>query len=208
MTEQAAEEPFHDTDRQEQADRLGMLVFLASEIMLFGGIFAATMALRIQHPQDYMKAASHLRLALGTANTAILLTSSLAAALAVEGARSGRSRWAARALAAACLLGTAFLAVKGYEYAGEYREGLMPGTAAAHFSGPLQRLFMDLYFLATGLHAFHVLTGIVLMLTAALNRTALHDRRAVLIGNVALYWHLVDIVWIFLFPTLYLAGVP
>ena len=83
----------------------------------------------------------------------------------------------------------------------------MPGTATAHFDGQVQTLFMNLYFVATGLHAVHVTIGILLMAMAALNRRARQDRNAMLIGNVALYWHLVDVVWLFLYPTLYLAGV-
>jgi cytochrome c oxidase subunit 3 len=207
MTDAAASEPFHRLARQREADRLGMLIFLASEVMLFGGIFCAAMALRVLHPQDYVAAAGKLQLWIGTANTAILLTASLFAALAVEAVRNGRAKWAGRALGAAAALGAAFLALKGYEYAGEYREGLMPHTAPAHFSGPVEHLFMNLYYIGTGLHGVHVATGIGLLLFAALNRDARHDGAAVVVGNIALYWHLVDIVWIFLFPTLYLAGV-
>jgi cytochrome c oxidase subunit 3 len=207
MPEAAASEPFHHPARQREADRLGMLIFLASEVMLFGGIFCAAMALRVLHPQDYVAAAGKLKLWIGTVNTAILLTSSLLAALAVEATRSGRTKWAGRALGAAATLGAAFLVLKGYEYAGEYREGLMPHTAPAHFSGPVEQLFMNLYYIGTGLHAVHVATGIGLLGFAALSRRARGDRGAVVVGNVALYWHLVDVVWIFLFPTLYLAGV-
>ncbi|BBC72779.1 conserved hypothetical protein [Altererythrobacter sp. B11] len=200
-------EPFHQIGRQHEADRFGMLVFLASELMLFGGIFAAAMALRIRDGADYVAAAGHLKLWLGTANTAILLTSSLFAALAVEATRAGQARWTGRALVAAAVLGLAFLGVKGFEYAAEYSEGLMPATAIAHFDGRIEQLFMDLYYLATGLHALHVSLGILLLAGAAWSRRAREDRAAVLVGNVALYWHLVDVVWIFLYPTLYLAGV-
>ncbi|TCM14379.1 cytochrome c oxidase subunit 3 [Novosphingobium sp. PhB165] len=183
-----------------------MLVFLASEVMLFGGIFAAALALRLEHESAYGAAAHHLNLWLGTANTAVLLTSSLMAAIAVQAARDGKPAWAARALWAAVLLGCVFLAIKGAEYAGDLREGLMPGTAQAHFEGTTQHLFMNLYFIGTGLHAVHVTIGLGLLVVAALNRQARHDQHAVLIGNVALYWHLVDVVWVFLYPTLYLAG--
>lgn len=200
-------EPFHRIARQHEADRLGMIIFLASELMLFGGIFTAAMVLRIQHPDDYHAAAHHLKVWLGTINTALLLTSSLMAALAVEAARAGQAKWSGRALAVAALLGIGFLCIKGYEYGGEYREGLMPGTGPAHFSGPIEQIFMNVYFVGTGLHAVHVTIGITLLLVAALNRRARHDRHAVFIGNVALYWHLVDVIWIFLYPTLYLAGV-
>ncbi len=196
-----------DVARRREAGRLGMLVFLASEIMLFGGLFAAAMVLRLTHPADYAAAAHRLDLALGTLNTAILLTSSLAAALAVEAARSRRPGRAALALAATLLLGAAFLGAKALEYAQEYREGLMPGTALAHFDGPVAQLFMNFYFASTGLHALHVLAGLALLAAVACSRSARSDPHALLIGNAALYWHLVDVVWVFLYPTLYLAGV-
>lgn len=207
MAERTLHEPFPHLDRQREADRLGMLVFLASEVMLFGGIFAAALALRLEHGSEYAEAAHHLKLWFGTANTAVLLTSSLCAALAVEAAREGAPKWAARALWAAVLLGLAFLAIKGAEYAGEYREGLMPWAANAHFETRIEQMLMNLYFVGTGLHAVHVTVGLVLMSVAASLQRARHDRHAILIGNVALYWHLVDIVWVFLYPTLYLAGV-
>lgn len=203
----ALHEPFHDPARQREADRLGMILFLASEAMLFGGLFAAAMALRLLHPPDYVAASAHLKLWLGTANTAILLTSSLMAAIAVEAARSGRPRLAGYALVAAILLALLFLGVKGYEYAGEYREGLVPGLPGAHFESRTQQLFMNFYFVSTGLHALHVIGGITLLGLAAFRRAAREDRNAVLIGNVALYWHLVDIIWVLLYPTLYLPGV-
>lgn len=207
MADRTLHKPFPDRGRQREADRLGMLIFLASEVMLFGGIFAAALALRLEHAGEYTAAAHHLKLWLGTANTAVLLTSSLFAALAVEAAREGVPKWAARALWGAVLLGLVFLAIKGVEYAGEYREGLMPWAANAQFETRTEQIFMNLYFIATGLHAVHVGIGLMLLAIAALNGAARRDRHAVLVGNVALYWHLVDIIWVFLFPTLYLAGV-
>jgi cytochrome c oxidase subunit 3 len=200
-------EPFHEAARQREADRLGMLIFLASEVMLFGGIFAAAIGLRLENPAPYVEAAHHLKLWFGTANTAVLLTSSLFAALAVVAVRARRPRWAAWCFAATVALALVFLAIKGTEYWLEYKEGLMPGTAPAHFESHFEQLFMNLYFISTGLHAVHVTIGIGLLTVTALSRRARNDENAVLIGNVALYWHLVDIVWIFLYPTLYLAGV-
>ncbi len=203
----ALHEPFHEAARQREADRLGMLIFLATEVMLFGGIFAAAIGLRLENRTAYVEAAHHLKLWLGTANTAVLLTSSLFAALAVTAARMKRPHWAGWSFAATIALGLAFLAIKGTEYWLEYKEGLMPGTAPAHFESPFEQIFMNLYFISTGLHAVHVTIGLCLLTVTALMRRAREDEHAVLIGNVALYWHLVDIVWIFLYPTLYLAGV-
>lgn len=199
-------EPFHERARQDQADRLGMLIFIGSEAMLFGGIFAAAMALRLLHPQDYIAASGHMKLWHGTINTAVLLTSSLMAAVAVEACRMGRSRLAGGALWSAVALGALFLAIKFHEYWLEYREGAIPGLPGAHFETRFEQLFMNLYFAATGLHALHMIVGMVLLSVAALLHRAREDRQAVLIGNVALYWHLVDIVWVFLYPTIYLPG--
>lgn len=201
----ALREPFADLGRQRETQRLGMLVFLASEAMLFAGLFGAALALRLLHPADYVAASQGLHLWFGTANTALLLTSSAAAALAVERARQGRGRSAAALLGTAALLGAAFLAVKFAEYAAEYREGLIPMLAPGGLHGAGETLFMTFYFFATALHALHVLAGIVILAAMALSPAARRDRTATAIGNAALYWHLVDVIWIFLFPTLYLA---
>lgn len=207
MTEHAVSEPFHEFARQCEANRFGMLVFLASEIMLFGGIFAAAMVLRLQHQAEYQAASGHMKLWLGTANTAILLTSSLLAALAMEATRGGYPRRAGCALGGTVLLALVFLGIKGAEYYLDYSEGLLPGAANAHFENRVEQLFMNLYFVGTGLHAVHVTVGIGLLTVTALLPHARQDRSAILIGNAALYWHIVDIVWIFLYPTIYLAGV-
>lgn len=206
MADKGIHEPFHDFARQQEAARLGMILFLASEIMLFGGIFAAAMVLRFGEPKDYVRASAGLNLWLGTANTVILLTSSLCAALAVEMARSGRPRACGAALIGAILLGAAFLGVKALEYAADYREGLMPGTTQAHFATHGVQLFMNLYFTATGLHAVHVVMGMGLLLYAALARAGEERADTILTGNAALFWHLVDVIWLFLYPTLYLPG--
>jgi cytochrome c oxidase subunit 3 len=204
VTSAAIHEPFHDLARQREADRLGMLVFLASEVMLFGGLFAAALGLRLAHPVEYIAASQHTHLWLGTANTAVLLSSSLLVALAVEAAKAGRARRLTALLLGAALLGVAFAAIKGTEYWLEYRDGLMPGVDGSAIANGAQRLFLDLYFVSTGLHALHLTIGVALLVVLAVRALA-GRREPVLVANVGLYWHLVDIVWIFLFPTLYLA---
>jgi cytochrome c oxidase subunit 3 len=154
-----------------------------------------------------VEAARHFKLWLGAANTAVLLTSSLCVALAVEDARSRLRRRAAAWFALAALLGLVFLGVKGTEYFLEYREGLMPhlGPPSPLRPGPVD-LFVDLYFVSTGLHAVHLLIGVGAVATVA---AAYAWRRspppAVVAEMTGLYWHLVDVVWVFLFPVLYLA---
>ena len=198
-------EPFADLGRQRETQRFGMLVFLASEAMLFAGLFGAAMALRLQHPADYVAASRGLHIWFGTANTAVLLTSSAVAALAVEQARRSRRRSSTILLGGAALLGLLFLLIKFAEYTVEYREGIIPVLAPGALEGPGQTLFMTLYFLATGLHALHVIAGIIIMGVVARWTATGADRTATAVGNAALYWHLVDVIWVFLFPTLYLA---
>jgi cytochrome c oxidase subunit 3 len=143
---------------------------------------------------------------LGGINTAVLLTSSAIVALMVEAVKAGSARLAKWLLLAAIALGLAFVAIKFTEYALEYRDGVVPLLSPAKLKGGPDTLFMDLYFAATGLHALHVLGGLTLLgaLIWPFGR-ARRDTSAVFAGNAALYWHLVDVIWVFLYPTLYLA---
>lgn len=196
-------EPFATLERQREADRLGMALFLASETMLFGAVILGLLALRGFDAEGFAQASARLSLPAGAANTALLLTSSLLVALAVEARARGGVRPAARRLLLAALLGAAFLAVKALEYRSEYAEGLMPG-----FGAPLPRdvrLFMDAYFIATGLHALHVVVGLGLLGTMAWRLRGADPPGETTLGNIGLYWHLVDVVWVFLFPILYLS---
>ncbi|VWX47349.1 cytochrome c oxidase subunit 3 [Novosphingobium sp. 9U] len=208
MTEagQALHDPFTRLDRQREADRLGMLLFLASELMVFGGVFAGALSVRVLHKQQYIEASREMHLWLGAANTVVLLTSSLLVALAVEATRAGAPRKSGWLLGGAIGLGLAFLAIKAVEYGQEWQDGLVPRFHPAKLSSPEQTLFMTLYFIGTGLHAIHVLVGLALLAAMIWPRGwARADREATSLGNAALYWHFVDVVWIFLYPTLYLA---
>ncbi len=211
MAEKGVEvhEPFRAGDQQRQADLFGTYVFLATELMLFGGLFAALFAIRTLHPEAFVAASKRLHLFIGAANTAVLLTSSLAVALAVRAARSGDGRRTARLAAGAALLGLAFLGLKGLEYGLEYRDRMLPVLVdRPRFADPAEHLFMNLYMVATGLHAIHLTIGIVLMggLALRIRRRALAlPGRAVVVETLGLYWHLVDVVWVFLYPALYLA---
>ncbi|MBW8785232.1 MAG: cytochrome c oxidase subunit 3 [Novosphingobium sp.] len=202
----ARHEPFADLARQHDADRLGMVVFLSSEAMLFGAVIMALLALRAWEPAAFAATSGRMDLLAGSANTAILLTSSLLVAIGAEAASAGRKRLTMTMFALAALLGLAFLAIKGTEYSIEYLEGLMPGVGPKQdFGSPGARMFMDGYYLATGLHAVHVTVGIALLAGCAWRVHAADPPSAVAIGNIGLYWHLVDVVWVFLFPILYLS---
>ncbi|MGE0717112.1 MAG: cytochrome c oxidase subunit 3 [Alphaproteobacteria bacterium] len=204
-----AREPFDAFVQQHEAARMGMLVFLATEIMLFGGLFAAILAVRIAHPHEFAAASARTHVFIGTANTAVLLTSSFAVAVAALAARAARTRLTSLWLAAASLLGVAFLGLKAVEYGLEYANGLLPGMSdPLRVSSPVEQLFMDVYLVSTGLHAVHVTIGILLLGSLAVRVTSGALRlpgRAVVVEVCGLYWHLVDVIWVFLFPALYLA---
>jgi len=206
MPEARAVQPqFATLERQNEADHRVMLIFLATEVLIFGGIFAVAFAMRAEHA-EYAQASKQMHYWLGGINTGVLLTSSALVALMVEAVRAGRARLAGWLTGGAIALGLAFLAIKFTEYALEYRDGVVPHLSDANLHGGVEQLFMDLYFVATGLHAIHVTVGLCVLgsLLWPLGR-ARRDRTAVFAGNAALYWHLVDIVWVFLYPTLYLA---
>jgi cytochrome c oxidase subunit 3 len=186
-----------------------MYVFLGTEIMLFGGVFAAIFVARLLHPAEVVEASKRMHLFVGAINTAVLLTSSLAVALAVLSARAAMARRSAAFLVGAALLGLTFLGLKAFEYSEEYREGLLPiFSDTPRFSSPAEQLFMNLYLLATGLHAVHVTIGIALLagLAVRLARNSLRlPNRTIVVETCGLYWHLVDVIWVFLYPALYLA---
>ncbi|MBI3862580.1 MAG: cytochrome c oxidase subunit 3 family protein [Planctomycetia bacterium] len=205
-------EQFDELPQQHAAGELGMWVFLGTEVMFFGGLFLAYTVYRIQNEAAFAAASRQLDLAWGTINTAVLLGSSLTMALAVHAAESRNRRWLSILLLATMGLGTAFIAIKGLEYRHKYEHGLMPLAALPFkwsdpFPGPA-KLFFQLYFLMTGVHALHMLIGIAVLLWLLLKA-----RRGRLVGEFSapvrmtgLYWHFVDIVWVWLFPLLYLIG--
>lgn len=208
MSARPLAEQFESIERQRYAVRFGVWVFLASETLLFAGLFALYAAYRVMYPAGFDAAAAHDDVLIGTSNTVILLTSSLAVALALHFTRTGRSGVAAWLLGFAVLLGLSFLVLKGVEYAEHFREGIFPG-AHYHFAkvtlpGAIQ--FFTLYFLMTGLHALHVTAGMIMLVIAAVGcaRRRYGPENYIFVEVGGLYWHLVDIVWIFLWPLLYL----
>jgi len=207
MAEVSRPQPqFPTLARQREADHLGMLIFLTTEVLIFGGLFAALFVLRAEHSAEYVKSSKGMHLWLGGINTAVLLTSSAMVALMVEAVRAGRARLAKWLLMGAIALGLAFLAIKFTEYGLEYRDGVVPRLSPGNLQGGPDALFMDLYFAATGLHALHVAAGLVLLGSLIWPfGAARSDSSAAFAGNAALYWHLVDVIWLFLYPTLYLA---
>lgn len=201
---------FDTMEQQELAITLGMWLFLVTEVMFFGALFAAYAIYRYQYPEIFLEMSHHMNLPLGTVNTLILLTSSYTMVLAVHFAKGGRKTALMLSLIVTILLALAFLGVKGVEYYEKYEHGLMIGRLF-HQSGPLSErlhLVMCLYFFMTGLHALHVTIGIgvigwLVWLTA---RGKLGGARYMPVEMTGLYWHFVDLVWVFLFPLFYLVG--
>jgi cytochrome c oxidase subunit III len=203
----AVAEPFEDAAQQHEAAELGLWLFIATELMLFGGLFLGLVVYRIAYSEAARTASERLHLWIGGANTAVLLTSSLTMALAVVGAREGKSAQTTGLLLLTALLGLLFLGIKGYEYRSEYHEGLMPGLGPAFPLGQHAELFFNFYFASTGLHALHLALGILAVGAFAwrtLSRRLPLPQRATRVEGLGIYWHFVDIVWVFLYPVLYL----
>ncbi|MBZ9797281.1 cytochrome c oxidase subunit 3 [Mesorhizobium sp. ES1-4] len=200
---------FDTRAREKAADTFGMWVFICSEAMLFGAVLLLFFFARSSYGPAFAAASQHLSLPLGTLNTAVLLTSSFAIALAHMFTASRRWRPAVWALICTGLLGTIFLFIKAMEYASEFKEGLAPVLGAPfRFSGPdptHAELFFAFYFAMTSLHALHLICGIVVIAGMLLLWPGTTEaKRTHRVQAVGLYWHFVDIVWVFLFPVLYL----
>jgi cytochrome c oxidase subunit III len=194
--------------RDETAE-LGMWVFLATEVLLFGGLILGYLVYRHAYPAGFAAASRHTEIVIGTANTAILLTSSFLVAWAVEVFSAETRKICTGLLSGATVLGLTFIVLKGIEYAGEYREHLVPGIdfsfAASEADGA--ELFFVFYFVATAIHALHMLIGIgLLAVVATLTWRSPTTRHRAALHSTALYWHFVDVVWIFLFALIYLPG--
>ncbi|AXA35144.1 MAG: cytochrome c oxidase subunit 3 family protein [Candidatus Hydrogenedentota bacterium] len=202
---------FEDLEQQQESASLGMWLFLVTEVMFFGGLFAAYAVYRTIYPGPFHAGSHLLDVRLGGLNTAVLITSSLTMALAVHAAQTGHRKALLRYLFLTIALGTVFFIVKGFEWHHKYVEHHIPGPSF-HYEGPSDphrvQLFFVLYFCMTGLHALHVLLGIGAMLWLVLlaYRGKFSTEWYTPVELVGLYWHFVDIVWIYLFPLLYLLG--
>jgi cytochrome c oxidase subunit 3 len=186
----------------------GVFIFIGSEAMLFGGLILSYVVARLHHHDAFVGGSAELSLFTGTLNTAILLTSSFAVALAtIWGEEAGKDRRTRLALGVTAVLGVLFLCVKAYEYYDEAQRHVLPALGLPFdYSGPdpeHARLFFDAYLALTGTHGLHVLTGIGLILTLALGWKRI-GRPAHWLKLAALYWHFIDVIWVFLFPILYM----
>ncbi|MBA3543156.1 MAG: cytochrome c oxidase subunit 3 family protein [Chthoniobacterales bacterium] len=203
-------EQFDDLEQQHAAAKLGMWIFLATELLFFGGLFLGYTVYRYLYPEIFAAASRHTEVVLGGANTAILLFSSTLMALAVRAAQLRQRKHFIWLLLATAVLGIVFMVIKGFEYHKDFVDHLVPGAGFQwHEANPgAAEIFFYLYFVMTGLHAIHVTVGIVVMLVLAVlaSRRRFDNGNYMPVAIAGLYWHFVDIVWVFLFPLLYLAG--
>jgi cytochrome c oxidase subunit 3 len=202
---------FEDIGQQRIAATHGMWLFLATEVMFFGGLFLAYTVARWAYPKAFLEASHHLYMSLGAINTAVLLTSSFTMVFAVHAAQLENRRSTYYFLLFTALLGCVFLCVKALEYYLDYKEHLVPGInfQPSGITYRESQLFFWIYFTMTGLHALHVIIGIFVISFMAIFSKRDPDfitRHYSAIENTGLYWHFVDIVWVFLFPLLYLVG--
>ncbi len=204
----ALAEQFEELEQQKHADTLGMWIFLATEVMFFGGLFAGYTVYRTMYPQGFAMASHHTNFVIGTVNTFVLLTSSLTVVLGLHAARTARRKSLIVFLSLTILLGLVFLGLKGLEYYEHYEDHLLPGYDFV-FDQAYYRpaaLFMCFYFAMTGVHALHMIIGVGLMafLLVLAWRRQIRPEHPAYVDIIGLYWHFVDIIWIFLYPLIYL----
>jgi cytochrome c oxidase subunit 3 len=211
---QYLEEQFDTLEQQHESCVQGMWLFLVTEVLFFGGLIFSYIVYRYLYPHEFAAGSRLLLMPLGAANTGVLLCSSLTMALAVHAAQTGHRAKMIFCLLLTMALGAAFLSIKGFEYATDWREGLIPGEHFTYANSDPRldsrkvELFFYLYFAMTGLHAIHMLVGVGVLgaLTVLAWRGRIPPQKYTSIELAGLYWHFVDIVWIFLFPMLYMIG--
>jgi cytochrome c oxidase subunit III len=202
---------FDSADQQFESNRMGVWLFLVTEILFFGGLFCAFAVFRTWYWDGFVEAHHHLDKVMGAINTLVLITSSLTMALAVRSAQTSNQKATHILLVITLLCAGMFLVVKYFEYSHKIHDGLLPGGMfkAEGFENPAQAsIFFAVYFMMTGVHGLHVIIGMGLITWLIIRNKKGHfsSRYYTTVENVGLYWHLVDLVWIYLFPLLYLVG--
>jgi cytochrome c oxidase subunit 3 len=200
----------HFATKEQQFDttKIGMWLFLATEILMFGGLFAGFAYMQSRFPEAFFEAHKHLQVPLGTLNTIVLLISSFTMVMAVHKAATNKQKQLIAYLTITIVCACMFLVVKYFEYSHKFHDGLLPGRFFSNTEDPTghQFIFFSFYFMMTGLHGIHILLGIIVLLWL-LRRAIRGDFTSSYytpVDLVGLYWHLVDVIWIYLFPLLYL----
>jgi len=198
----------HLAHKDYEGAKLGMWLFLFTEILLFGGLFLLYSAYRAKYPLDFHRGGQSLNVIIGVANTVVLLTSSLAVALSISAIQKGNRKLTMQCLTATVILGATFLVNKYFEWSAEIRHGIYPNSPELLRRPDGEKLFFGLYYSMTGLHGLHVLAGIVLLsvMLVFVGRKTISSTDFTKLENAGLYWHLVDVIWIFLLPLFYLAA--
>jgi cytochrome c oxidase subunit 3 len=192
--------------RDDLASKTGMWLFLFTEMLLFGGLFVVYSVYRFRNAQAFHLAAGELSVTIGTINTIILLISSAMIAMSITAMQLKNKKLSLFLLGVTIFLGLAFLVNKYFEWGGHIKEHIYPGSSVLALRGQGDVLFFGLYFFMTGLHALHIIIGLVFIgvVTTKISRDKITHDNYVLLENSGLYWHLVDLIWIFLFPLFYL----
>ena len=203
MTETIAH---HDEHRDDEASKLGIWLFIFTELLLFGGLFVTYAVYRHAHPQAFHMAAQQLDVVIGTINTVILLISSMTIAMATTAIQKRDKRTTLILIVITLVLALVFLINKYFEWGAKIDHGIYPGSPLLEELGSGDTLFFGLYFFMTGLHALHIIIGMVLIavILVRVRKGKITFDNFQLLENGGLYWHLVDLIWIFLFPLLYL----
>lgn len=188
--------------------KIGMWIFLFTELLLFGGLFLIYAVYRLKYTGEFHAAAAELNVTLGVVNTLVLLTSSLTMVLSVTAMQKGDRQSALNTLFWTIALAGGFLVIKSFEWGAKFAHGLYPGSEHLKTLPGGERLFYGLYFVMTGLHGFHVIVGMIVLATMwfYVRSGRVHEGDFVKLENAGLYWHLVDLVWIFLLPLFYLTN--
>jgi cytochrome c oxidase subunit 3 len=208
---------FEDLGQQHACERLGIWMFLTTEVLFFAGLFAAYTVYRFFYAAEFEFASAHLNRVFAGVNTALLITSSLTMTLAIRAAKLGDRGALYRHLLVTAALGSAFMVVKGFEYAQDFEEHLVPGrtfstevhadAVKANLDPGKVQLFLCFYYIMTGIHGIHIIVGIgcILWVTWEAWRGTIPPENYSTVEVVSLYWHLVDAIWLFIMPLLYLA---
>ncbi len=192
--------------RDDEAQKLGMWLFIFTELLLFGGLFLVYSIFRSQNPVQFHESSLELSVTLGVTNTVILLVSSMSVAISLTAIQKNDKKLAKLMLLLTVALALAFMVNKYFEWGAKFHHGLYPGSELMHLLDRGHHLYFSLYFFMTGLHALHIIIGVILLLISyvKINRDKIQPDNYMHLENAALYWHLVDLIWIFLFPLLYL----
>jgi cytochrome c oxidase subunit 3 len=193
-------------NRDDMSSKMGMWLFLFTELLLFGGLFLVYMIYRFMYHENFLEASLDLNVLMGTINTVVLLSSSMTVAMSITAMQKGNTELSIRLIWITIIAAGIFLVIKYFEWSAKFEHGLFPGMAHYGELANGERLFYFLYFFMTGLHALHVIIGGIFLVYVIrkIQQQKIRQDNYMLLENSGLYWHLVDLIWIYLFPLFYL----